>query len=429
MPNRNESNPSNSVNKVDVRNLTKIFGADPQAALDQLERGADKDEIFETTGTVVAVSNVSFSVEPGQIFVVMGLSGSGKSTLIRCVNRLIAPTSGQVCIDGEDILAVDDARLREIRLNKVAMVFQHFALFPHRTVVDNVAFGLKIRGLPADERREKAIEALDRVGLKSWADSAPGTLSGGMKQRVGLARALAADAEILLMDEPFSALDPLIRRDMQQELIGLQRELNKTILFITHDLHEALILGDRIAIMKEGRFVQLGAPAEIVADPADDYVAAFTQDVDRGRVLTVGSVMQPAMALDVDSDTVGTARERLSAEALSALHVVDAERRVVGLIDRDDLNGKQKAKDPLRPVMRRDVPMISAEAHLSDAFTLCAGGQPIAVVDGTDRLAGRLEPLAVFQALASPGGGPEDGSGEARVGPAAAGEARERIQA
>lgn len=415
--------------KIRARHLSKIFGAAPELALEQLALGLDKDAIFEQTGSVVAVADVSFDVDQGEIFVVMGLSGSGKSTLVRCINRLIEPSAGELSIDDQDVAALGREQLRQLRLRELAMVFQHFALFPHKSVCENVEFGLKLRGADPDERRERALGALDMVGLRAWADVAPSTLSGGMQQRVGLARALAVDPQVLLMDEPFSALDPLIRRDMQQELIGLQRELNKTILFITHDLHEALILGDRIAIMKEGRFVQLGAPAEIVADPADDYVAAFTQDVDRGRVLTVGSVMQPAMALDVDSDTVGSARERLSAEALSALHVVDADRRVVGLIDRDDLNGKQKAKDPLRPVMRRDVPTISAEAHLSDAFTLCAGGQPIAAVDAAGRLAGRLEPLAVFQALASPGGGPEDGSGEARVGPAAAGEARERIQA
>jgi glycine betaine/proline transport system ATP-binding protein len=410
MPNRNESNPSNTDNKVDVRNLTKIFGADPQAALDQLERGADKDKIFEKTGNVVAVSNVSFSVEPGQIFVVMGLSGSGKSTLIRCVNRLIAPTSGQVRIDGEDIVEVDDARLREIRLNKVAMVFQHFALFPHRTVVDNVAFGLKIRGLPAEERREKAIEALDRVGLKSWADSAPDTLSGGMKQRVGLARALAADAEILLMDEPFSALDPLIRRDMQQELIQLQQRLRMTIIFITHDLHEALTIGDQIAIMKDGRFVQVGSPEEIVAAPADPYVASFTQDVDRSRVISAQRIMHPAETIS-EAVLSGSDKPGPSASGDGALFVTDQGDRPVGLLLARDVDPTTPATIPIE-AMRRDFPRADADAKLCELFDACAQGLPIAVLQ-QDRLIGVLDPRDVFVELAREDGGASKTTGTA----------------
>src|SRR5690606_23617829 len=248
--------------KIRVRHLSKIFGEAPERALERLVAGADKDQIFEETGSVVAVADVSFEVGEGEIFVVMGLSGSGKSTLVRCINRLFEATAGELLVDDEDVLAMDGEQLRQIRLGKIAMVFQHFALFPHKTVAENVEFGLKVRGVAAEPRRERALEALDMVGLRAWADVAPSNLSGGMQQRVGLARALAVDPEVLLMDEPFSALDPLIRRDMQQELIRLQQALRMTIIFITHDLHEALTIGDHIAIMKDGRFVQIGTPED-----------------------------------------------------------------------------------------------------------------------------------------------------------------------
>jgi glycine betaine/proline transport system ATP-binding protein len=282
--------------KVRARGVFKIFGPDPQVALQLFRAGRSKDDIHRETGNILAVADVSFDVEEGETFVVMGLSGSGKSTLIRCINRLIEPTSGEILIGGDDIVAADRARLREMRLNRIAMVFQHFALFPHMTVADNAAYGLKARGIPAEERRARAVEALAKVGLGSWAESYPESLSGGMQQRVGLARALAVGPEVLLMDEPFSALDPLIRRDMQDELAELQRELRMTIVFITHDLREALKLGDRVAIMKEGSFVQVGPPEEIVGSPADAYVEDFTRDVDGDRALAARAATKPADA-------------------------------------------------------------------------------------------------------------------------------------
>jgi glycine betaine/proline transport system ATP-binding protein len=274
-----------------ARNVFKVFGPSPERGLELFRSGRSKEAIHRETGNILAVADVSFEVRKGETFVVMGLSGSGKSTLLRCLNRLIEPTAGRILVGDQDVVALDKAGLRALRLNTIAMVFQHFALFPHMTVADNAAYGLKARGLGAEERRERAVAALAKVGLDGWADAYPHSLSGGMQQRVGLARALAVGPQVLLMDEPFSALDPLIRRDMQDELVALQRELKMTIVFITHDLHEALKLGDRVAIMKDGAFVQVGEPQAIVCGPADPYVSAFTQDVDRGRVLTRAWVM------------------------------------------------------------------------------------------------------------------------------------------
>jgi len=386
--------------KVSVKNLYKIFGTRPDTALNLLRQGRAKEEILADTGMTVGVQDVSFSVDPGEIFVVMGLSGSGKSTLVRMLNRLIAPTSGEVIIDGTNVAAADRAQLRRLRLDQVTMVFQHFALFPHKTVAENVAYGLKVRGVGRAERREKALQALDRVGLKAWADSRPQELSGGMQQRVGLARALAVDAEILLMDEPFSALDPLIRRDMQQELLQLQRELKKTIIFITHDLNEALLLGDHIAIMKEGRFVQLGTAQEIVGRPADDYVAAFTQDIERARVFTSKSVMRDPHALDLAEDTPRTAMSRMEELDRDALYVLDAGRPagVVtyrGLAENANGNGSDLAR-----ALIRDFPTAPPDAHLHRLFRLCASGLPVALLDDDGRLAGIADPQAVFAQIA-----------------------------
>ncbi|REJ32169.1 MAG: glycine/betaine ABC transporter ATP-binding protein, partial [Bacillota bacterium] len=261
--------------KIAVRDLYKVFGPDPQRALELVRSGVGKDELLKSTGHTLAVAGVNLEVRAGETFIIMGLSGSGKSTLLRCINRLIEPTHGQVLIDGVDVGSLSPRDLRNLRRRRLGMVFQRFALFPHRTVLDNVAYGLEIQGVPPSQRRRRALEVLELVGLAGWAQSYPSQLSGGMQQRVGLARALAPDPDILLMDEPFSALDPLIRRDMQDELIDLQERLHKTIVFITHDLDEALKLGDRIAIMRDGRVVQVGRPEQILLEPADEYVASF----------------------------------------------------------------------------------------------------------------------------------------------------------
>jgi glycine betaine/proline transport system ATP-binding protein len=277
---------------IEVRNLWKVFGSgSPDAAIARAQAGATRTEILQQLGQTVAVRNISFSVARGETFVVMGLSGSGKSTLIRCLSRLIEPTRGEVLLEGEDLLAMDDKALRDVRRGRISMVFQHFGLFPHRKVIDNIAYGLEVQGISKAKRIERATEILNIVGLAGWAEHYPQQLSGGMQQRVGLGRALAVDPEILLFDEPFSALDPLIRREMQDELIRLQDTMHRTIVFITHDFAEALRLGDRIAIMKDGSFDQVGTPEEIVTNPATDYVREFTTDIPRAKVLTIRSVM------------------------------------------------------------------------------------------------------------------------------------------
>lgn len=265
--------------KIHLENLIKIYGDKPRTALNLFREGKTRDQILELTNQVISIADISLKINQGELFVIMGLSGSGKSTLVRCINRLIKPTSGHIYIDGEDIAHVPESRMRELRLKKISMVFQQFGLFPHKTVVENVEYGLKIRGIEKKKRRQKGIETLAIVGLEQWADYLPDSLSGGMKQRVGLARALATDAEILLMDEPFSALDPLIRREMQAELLRLQKELHKTIIFISHDVHEAFKIGDRIAVMKDGKIVQVGTSTEIITKPANDYIRAFLQDI------------------------------------------------------------------------------------------------------------------------------------------------------
>ncbi|MEV2254624.1 glycine betaine/L-proline ABC transporter ATP-binding protein [Streptomyces sp. NPDC050147] len=278
------------MSRLQAEHLYKVFGRRPADAVEKLRHGTDREEL-RAEGTTAAVIDASFTVEPGQIFVVMGLSGSGKSTLLRMLNGLSEPTAGQVLFDGQDLTGLSARELREVRSKKISMVFQHFALFPHRSVLENAGYGLEVQGVPRAEREERATVALELAGLKGWEKSWPDELSGGMQQRVGLARALATDADLLLMDESFSALDPLIRRDMQDQLLELQKRLKKTIVFITHDLNEAMRLGDQIAVMRDGEIVQIGTAEDILVTPANDYVAAFTQDVDRSRVLTAGAIM------------------------------------------------------------------------------------------------------------------------------------------
>ncbi|TBO59305.1 glycine betaine/L-proline ABC transporter ATP-binding protein [Streptomyces kasugaensis] len=309
------------MSRLQAEHLYKVFGRRPEDAVRKLEAGASRDEL-RSEGTTAAVIDASIEVDEGQIFVVMGLSGSGKSTLLRTLNGLLEPTAGTVRFDGQDLTSLSDKELRKVRSQKISMVFQHFALFPHRSVLENAGYGLEVQGVPRAERERRATEALELTGLKGWEKSWPDELSGGMQQRVGLARALATDADLLLMDESFSALDPLIRRDMQDQLLELQKTLMKTIVFITHDLNEAMRLGDRIAVMRDGRIVQIGSAEDILVTPANDYVASFTQDVDRTRVLTAGAIM-------ADTDTVfgtttaqgkkiGTAEEFLAAAPATA---------------------------------------------------------------------------------------------------------------
>ncbi|MEV6761967.1 glycine betaine/L-proline ABC transporter ATP-binding protein [Streptomyces sp. NPDC051105] len=332
--------------RLETEHLYKVFGRRPDTAVERLRQGADREEL-RADGTTAAVIDASFRVDPGEIFVVMGLSGSGKSTLLRMLNGLLEPTAGQVRFDGQDLTALTDRELRELRSKKISMVFQHFALFPHRSVRDNAAYGLAVQGVPRAERVHRADEALALCGLAGWEDSWPDELSGGMQQRVGLARALATDADLLLMDESFSALDPLIRRDMQDQLLELQKSLKKTIVFITHDLNEAMRLGDRIAVMRDGRIVQTGTAEDILLRPADDYVASFTQDVDRSRVLTAAAVMDTGVAGDeancgcatATADTPFTELCALSARLPHPVAVLDRDDAVVGVVPQERLVG------------------------------------------------------------------------------------------
>lgn len=328
------------ISTVQLRNIWKIFGPNPKYVYETMDQSASRSEILSQTGHVVAVRDVSLEIARGEIFVVMGLSGSGKSTLVRCLSRLIEPTVGQVLINDVDVTAMNADDLRQLRRHTVSMVFQRFGLFPHRRVVDNVGYGLEVRGMELTERRLKSYEILQLVGLDGWEDRYPHELSGGMQQRVGLARALAVDPEIMLCDEPFSALDPLIRRDMQDELLNLQHELHKTILFITHDFHEAIKLGDRIAIMKDGVIVQVGTAQQIVAHPVDEYVREFTQDVPRTKVLTAETIMLPhdgKSALSGEAVLYNTTIEALipRISATDALFpVVNAANEIMGMLDR-----------------------------------------------------------------------------------------------
>lgn len=393
------------MSKIVVENLVKIFGENPARALKMLKEGKSKEEILKTTKHTVGVYNVSFRVEAGETFVLMGLSGSGKSTLLRCLNRLIEPTSGKVLIDGEDITAMDDNKLRETRRKKLGMVFQRFALFPHRTVVDNVAYGLEIQGIGKEQRLEKARQVLEVVGLKEWENSMPGQLSGGMQQRVGLARALASDPDILLMDEAFSALDPLIRKGMQDELLSLQASLNKTIIFVTHDLDEALKIGDRIALMKDGSIIQTGTPEEILTNPANEYVEKFVEDVDISKVLTAEGVMKKTDVVVSTKDGPRTALRRMKENGISSIFVLSRDRRLVGLVMAEDaLQAIEEHKETLDEIIIRDIPRVAPETPLTDLIPMVAGARyPIAVVDEQNYLKGIIVRGAVLAGMVRKG--------------------------
>ena len=382
--------------KLTAKNVSKLFNDDDGEGARRLAAGESKEDIFKATGVTVGIDNVSFDVNEGEIFVIMGLSGSGKSTIVRTLNGLIPPTSGQIIIDNVDVASCDKETLREVRRKKITMVFQHFALFPHKTIIDNVAFGLKLKGMSKEERHELARASLAKVGLEAYANSYPSQLSGGMQQRVGLARGLANDPEILLMDEPFGALDPLIRREMQDELIVLQKELKKTIIFITHDLNEAMILGDRIAIMKDGAFVQVGTAQEIVSAPADDYVRAFVSDIDRSRVFKVSDISQDAAWVKVDSTTADALA--VMDKAKSDLAYVVEKGVPVGLLMRSDAMGAARSA-PVREVMYAEPPTVSEGSFLNEVYGAAQAGVPMAVTDDAGKLVGVVSQEAIFEQL------------------------------
>jgi glycine betaine/proline transport system ATP-binding protein len=387
------------MNKIEVKNLIKIFGAHPKEGLERLKNGEGKEKILEETGLTVGVNRASFSVNAGEIFVIMGLSGSGKSTLIRLINRLIEPTDGQVFIDGQDITKMDKQQLMYTRRNKLGMVFQKFALFPHRTILHNVGFGLEIQEVSKEEREEKSKNAIEDVGLKGYENSYPNELSGGMQQRVGLARALANNTDILLMDEAFSALDPLIRKEMQDELLNLQNKLDKTIVFITHDLDEALKLGDRIAIMKNGEIVQIGTPEEILKEPANEYVSNFVEDVDRSKVLEASYVMKKPDVITTWKDGPHVAVRKMKEAGISSIFVVDKEKKLKGLLTIDDAIKALKENKWIEDVLRNDFHTTLPNTPLNELIGVAAETKyPIAVVED-NKLLGIIVRVSILSGL------------------------------
>jgi glycine betaine/proline transport system ATP-binding protein len=385
---------------IEAHETYKVFGKRPERGVERLREGATREELRHD-GLTAAVIDASFEVREGEIFVVMGLSGSGKSTLIRMVNGLWEPTAGELRVYGEDIVKMNQHQLRQTRREKVSMVFQHFALLPHRTVGENAAYALRIQGLPRQEYEPRAKEALSLVGLKGWESSLPGQLSGGMRQRVGLARALAAGTNIMLMDEAFSALDPLIKREMQDQLVELQHKLGKTILFITHDLNEAMRLGDRIAMMRDGQIVQIGTAEQILNAPANDYVAQFVQDVDRTRVLTTRSVMARPVALVGAEQGPRLVQKLMREHQTSRLFVVDREMKLRGAVDEEAVVAAARdGKDTIDEILDDRVVSVSVDAHINDVLPLVADHpKALAVVDEENRVVGVLARVTVLQAL------------------------------
>ncbi|MDO9522356.1 MAG: glycine betaine/L-proline ABC transporter ATP-binding protein [Methanocorpusculum sp.] len=390
---------------VRVCGLTKVFGHDQEKALELHRSGRSKKEVHDETEATIALHNVSFEVMRGETFVLMGLSGSGKSTLLRCINRLIDPTEGDIEIDGEDIMGMDHEELRQIRRRKLGMIFQNFALLPQRNILDNVAFGLEIMGVSKAERNLRAEEVLEMVGLGGYGTSMPSELSGGMKQRVGLARALTSDPDILLMDEAFSALDPLIRRDMQDELLELQERLGKTIIFVTHDLDEALKLGTRIALMKDGAIVQIGTPEEILTNPENAYVEKFVADVDLTRVLSAKDVMRHPEPVAQCTAGPRVALHLMEEHDIPMIFVITRHRNLRGLVTLDDTIGAVKAGKSLSDILKTDIPIVAPDASLSDIISMIVDSTyPMAVVDENGRLHGVISRASILAALARKGG-------------------------
>ncbi len=384
---------------LECRNLWKVYGDGAREIADSVDTALTREEVLAQTGCVLAVKDVSFNVREGETFVIMGLSGSGKSTLVRCLGRLIEPTRGEVYIDGEDLLAMNKQQLRDIRRHKMGMVFQHFGNFPHKRVLDNVVYGLQIQGIDKATQYNRAAEVIEMVGLSGWEARYPHELSGGMQQRVGLARALAVDPEILLFDEPFSALDPLIRREMQDQLIGLQQLVQKTMVFITHDFLEALKVGDRVAIMKDGEFVQTGTPEELVSNPINDYVRDFTRDVPRSKVLTARSVMTPPRVYATADEGLDDLVNRLAAQGCECAVVVDGQESFVGTVQLADVPDNPAAQSSVASVMRDSCGIVEPGARLEQLIPLAVNGDaPIAVLDN-GRCVGTISREAAMAAL------------------------------
>jgi glycine betaine/proline transport system ATP-binding protein len=405
---------------VEVEGLWKVFGPNPEQVLASKElRSASKQAVLEKTGCVVAVRDVSFQVKMGEFFVIIGLSGSGKSTLIRLLLRLIEPTAGRIIINGQDICRYDGKQLTELRRRTTSMVFQHFGLFPHRSVLDNVAYGLKVRGEEKEARYQSAREAIETVGLKEWEHYPPSALSGGMQQRVGLARALATDPKILLMDEPFSGLDPLIRRQMQDELIDIiQDKVRRTILFVTHDLNEALKMGERIAIMRDGDIIQIGAPEEVITTPADDYVREFCQDASMAQVLTASNIMDQPSVLLYDWQGPKAALKILQDTDMDSAFLITRERKFVGLVTVPRLAEVIKKEGAsLKEAVEPEPVSCTPDTLLEDLFILAAATEySVAVVDEEGKLVGEVDNSAILLSMSQENHGDKENKGKSQVG-------------
>ncbi len=386
-----------------IRDLWKIFGRDPKRILKGPFKNMKKEIIQKKTGCILGMRNINLEIKKGEFYILMGLSGSGKSTMIRNLIRLVNPTSGSIMINGRDITKLNNEQLIQFRRDTFGMVFQHYGLLPHMTVLDNAAYGLKIKGLPKDERYARAMPILETVGLRGWEDYYPGSLSGGMQQRVGLARALANDPEILLMDEPFSGLDPLIRRQMQDELVELQDKLKKTIIFVTHDLHEALKLGDRIAIMRDGEVVQIGSPEDIVTNPADDYVKEFVRDASPSKVLTAGSIMENVKVLLYAWEGPKTALTHLNANNRKSAFVLNKFHQLLGVTKMETLLKLISSVDkpPVIPESAiRKITTVSPDTILEDLFPIVSENPyPIPVVDSDNRFLGVVTTDQIFESI------------------------------
>lgn len=385
--------------KIEIKDLSILFGPEKAKAKKMIKQGKSKQEILKETGCTIAVRNANLEIEEGEMFVIMGLSGSGKSTLVRCINRLNEPSMGEIWLSGRNITSLSDKELLQIRRKEMAMVFQHLGLLPHRTVLSNIAFGLELQGVPKEEREKKAYESIAVVGLKGYENQRVDELSGGMQQRVGLARALANDPEVLLMDEAFSALDPLIREQMQDELLDLQEKMKRTIVFITHDLDEAIKLGDRIAIMKDGEVVQVGTPEEILTDPANDYVTRFTESVDRGRVVTASSIMltQP-IVVRIRKDGPEAIIRKMREKRLYALPVIGADEQFLGEIRlKDVLRLRKEGVRDISSIVMKEVPSVLESMTVEDMLPLLPKvQQALPVVDENNRLKGVVSTSAII---------------------------------
>lgn len=386
--------------KLKVENISKIFGPRPKKIIPMVERGDNKTDILEKTGHTVGVYKASLDIMEGETFVIMGLSGSGKSTLIRCLNLLNKPDAGAIYFDDQNIVEYNKQQLKEYRQQKIAMVFQHFGLFSHRTILSNIEYGLEIKGLSKEERQKIAQYNLELVGLKGWEDKFPDELSGGMQQRVGIARALANDPDILLMDEPFSALDPLIRREMQLELIDIQNRLQKTIVFITHDVNEAFKIGDRVAVMKDGQVEQVGTPEEILEKPANEYISEFIRDIDRSKILQAEHIMiRPHSVLSM-KDGLNVAVKMMRENGLSSIFVTDRGRHLRGIVTIDDAIEGINQKKTLEEVILEDVNTVTPDVYVQDIIPKALDSKyPIVVVDDENHIKGIILRVHVLASL------------------------------